>query len=431
MRNNIVHIWADELTYEIRWIIAVAEQLQKAWKELVFENIWDPVAKWHTLPDWMKEIVKKESENDLSFWYCPTKWINETRDFLANLNNKKWEVQISSEDILFFNGLWDAISTFYHYLRKESRVIWPSPAYSTHSSAEAAHAGSHHITYSLDPNNNWQPDLDELYNKVKYNESISWILLINPDNPTWAVFPRKTLERVVEIAEEFDLFVLADEIYAHTVYWEEKYVSLAEIIWDRPWVAMKWISKEFPWPWSRCWWIEVYNWDKDKNFARFIKTLNDAKMLEVCSTTLPQRVIPKIMSDEKYEPYHEERNDFFRKRSDEAFEIFSNINGITINKTVWAFYFSVVFNDSILWKKWKMQVESKYLDIIREELKWASFDKTFVLYCLAKTWICTVPLSSFNSDFQWFRMTLLEKDDKKFTDTCLELKTAIEEYLGN
>jgi aspartate/methionine/tyrosine aminotransferase len=55
----------------------------------------------------------------------------------------------------------------------DARVIGPNPAYSTHSSAEANHAGSQHITYSLDPKNGWNPDLEELENKVKFNPNIA------------------------------------------------------------------------------------------------------------------------------------------------------------------------------------------------------------------------------------------------------------------
>lgn len=430
MRNNIVHIWADELTYEIRWIVEVARKLQKEWKEIIFENIWDPVHKWHFVPDWIKEIIKKELESEFSYAYCPTKGDYTTRDFLADLNNEKWWAQITSEDILFFNWLWDAISTFYHYLRREARVIGPSPAYSTHSSAEAAHSWSHHITYSLNPNNNWQPDLDELYNKIKYNEQISWILLLNPDNPTWAVFPKNVLEKIVKIAKEFNLFVVADEIYHQTVYWDDKYYSLAEIIGDCPWIAMKWISKEFPWPWSRCGWLEFYNTDKDANFARFVKCLNDAKMLEVCSTTLPQIVIPKVISDKRYLWYQKERNQFFKKRAEESYEIFSKIKWVKVNKTAWAFYFTIVFNENSISEKSKLVAESKYLEIVKPYLDWANFDKRFVLYMMAKTWICTVPLSSFNTPLQWIRMTLLEKDDKKFTSICDTIKNCIEEFIN-
>ena len=430
MRNNIVHIGADKLTYEIRWIIAIAEKLQLQWKKIIYENIWDPIQKWHLLPQWIKNIIKKHLENDEPYGYCPTKWIYNTRHFLADLNNNKWGVQISAEDILFFNGLWDAIATFYQYLRTEARIIGPSPAYSTHSSAEWAHAWLNHIIYDLDPNNNWQPNLEQLRKKIEYNDQIAWILILNPDNPTWAVYSKETIQKIVEIAKEFDLMLIADEIYHQTVYSGTKYYCLAELIWDCPWIAMKWISKEFPWPWSRCWWLEFYNTDKDDNFKRFVKSLNDAKMLEVCSTTLPQFVLPEIISDPRYQKYQDEKNIIFKDRAEQSFKIFSKIKWIKVNKTQWAFYFTVVFEKNIICDSKKVNVESKYLDIIKPELEKAIFDKRFVLYLLAKTWICTVPLSWFNTTLQWFRMTLLEKDDEKFTKICNLIKETVVEFLG-
>ena len=429
MRNDIVHIWADKLSYEIRWIISIAELIEKQWKKIICENIWDPVQKWHVLPSWIKNIIKEHLEHDHSYAYCHTKWVYETRAFLADQNNKKWWAQISTEDILFFNGLWDAISTFYQYLKRESRVIGPSPAYSTHSSAEWAHAGLSHITYTLDPYNNWQPDLKELRDKVRYNDWISWILILNPDNPTWAVFPKETLIEIINIAKEYDLFIIADEIYQQIVFWEIKYYSIAELIWDRPAISMKWISKELPWPWSRCWWLEFYNTEKDENFKRFVKSLNDAKMLEVCSTTLPQLTIPKIMKDPRYEKYQIERREFFEKRAKESFNIFSKIKWIKVNETKWAFYFVIIFDKDKISKNRKINIESKILDIIKPKLIWVSFDKAFVIYLLAKTWICTVPLSWFNTDLQGFRMTLLEKDDKQFTHICHSITETLVEFL--
>ena len=71
---------------------------------------------------------------------------------------------------------------------------------------------------------------------------------------------------------------------------------------------MKGISKELPWPGARCGWIEVYNKDKDPIFEKYIKSITDSKMLEVCSTTLPQMVIPKIMTDHRYKLNLKERN---------------------------------------------------------------------------------------------------------------------------
>ena len=107
--------------------------------------------------------------------------------------------EISDDDIVFFNGLGDAVAKIFGFLKREARIIGPSPAYSTHSSAEAAHSGYSHLTYELDPDNGWMPDLEDIENKIKYNDAIAGILIINPDNPTGAVYPRKILEQIVDI----------------------------------------------------------------------------------------------------------------------------------------------------------------------------------------------------------------------------------------
>ena len=129
-------------------------------------------------------------------------------------------------------------------------------------------------------------------NKIKYNPAISGILIINPDNPTGMVYPRKVLEQIVVLAKKYDLFLISDEVYCNIAHNTKKMATLAEVIGDVPGISLKGISKEFPWPGSRCGWIEIYNKEKDAVFAKYVKSVIDAKMLEVCSTTLPQTVIP-------------------------------------------------------------------------------------------------------------------------------------------
>ncbi|HET7318047.1 MAG TPA: pyridoxal phosphate-dependent aminotransferase, partial [Nitrospirota bacterium] len=259
MRNNIVSLGADELKYEIREIVAVAKEFARLGIEINWENIGDPVQKGEKLPDWIKEIITGMMKEDLTYAYSPTKGLDATREYLAQKANKNGGVKITKEDIIFFNGLGDAISKVYGQLRKEYRVIGPSPAYSTHSSAEASHAGSEYVSYRLDPDNHWYPDLTDLRMKVKYNPSISGILVINPDNPTGAVYPREVLLEIVAIAREYDLFVVCDEIYINLTYNGTKAVPLADVINGVCGISMKGISKELPWPGARCGWIEVYN----------------------------------------------------------------------------------------------------------------------------------------------------------------------------
>jgi aspartate/methionine/tyrosine aminotransferase len=165
MRRDIVHVGSGQLTYEIRAIVEVANKLSSMGVEIIWENIGDPMAKGEKLPRWIKDIISELVNEDIFYGYVATAGVPETRRFLADQVNKRGGYQVSPDDILFFNGLGDAVSKIFGFLKREARVIGPSPAYSTHSSAEAAHSGYEHLTYTLDPDNNWMPDLDEIEKK--------------------------------------------------------------------------------------------------------------------------------------------------------------------------------------------------------------------------------------------------------------------------
>ncbi len=431
MRAKIVHPGADELTYEIREITEVGKKIEALGIPMVWENIGDPVQKGETISPWIKEIIMETIANDdKSFAYSPTKGLLETREFLAKERNSKGGAQITAEDILFFNGLGDAISKVYTHLHPSARVIGPNPAYSTHSSAEGSHAGSPHITYSLHPRRNWLPDLEELRNKVKYNPNIAGILIINPDNPTGMVYPEKVLREIVAIAREFDLFIISDEIYGDIVYGNEKFIPLSQVCGSVPCIAMRGLSKEVPWPGARSGWIEFYNKESDPSFSRYAKSLVDAKMLEVCSTTLPQKVLPKIFSDARYHSHLKERNAVYKRRADIAYDIFSRVPGIVAPKPAGAFYLSVVFDEGVLNDGQSLRIENpKVKHLIEGMIDGVSPDKRFAYYLMAGKGICVVPLSGFNSNLQGFRITLLEPDEEKFRKTLETIAGAIKTYL--
>jgi alanine-synthesizing transaminase len=430
MRNNIVSIGADELKYEIREIVAVAKGFGNLGREIIWENIGDPVQKGEKIPDWIKEIVIEANRDDASYAYSPTKGLEATREFLAQMSNKNGNVKITKEDIIFFNGLGDAISKIYGQLRKEYRVIGPSPAYSTHSSAEAAHAGSEYISYNLDPHNLWYPDLNDLRMKVKYNPAISGILIINPDNPTGAVYPQEVLQEIVAIANEYDLFIVCDEIYINMAYNGKKAVPLAEVIGDVCGISMKGISKELPWPGSRCGWIEVYNKKNDPVFKKYVKSILDDKMLEVCSTTLPQKVIPRIFGDKRFKDHVEQRNKRYERRSNVAYDLLKDIGGIVVNRTNGAFYMTVMFEEGVLNGRQSLPVKDKAVkEYVEKITSNVALDKRFVYYLLATTGICVVPLTGFNCNLKGFRITLLENDESRFEQIFKTIQEKIIEYL--
>jgi len=421
------------LTYEIRNIVLIANKLKEYGIEIIWENIGDPIQKGEKIPDWMKEVLVDIIKEDGSYAYSPTKGVDATRAFIADSVNARGKIQITPEDIIFFNGLGDAIARAYSSIQVDARMIMPEPTYSTHFMAEVLHASFPSNTYRMNPYNNWHPDLRELEQKVKSHKAIVGVLIINPDNPTGFVYPVEALQNIVRIARENDLFVISDETYINIVYNGKKTVPIGDIIGNVPAIAMKSISKEAPWPGARCGWMEVYNADKDPIFARFINTILHQKMSEVCSTTLPQMAIPRIMTHPEYKNYLRERLQHYEKLSNIAYGILKDVPFLIANKTNGAFYNTVIFNESVLNDRQFLPIEQPEIKKYLEELTKGSieYDKRFVYYLLAATGICVVPLTSFFTPLLGFRMTLLDKDVDEFEHVVKTIASKITEYINS
>ncbi len=432
MRRNIVHEGAQNLVYEIREIVAVAHEIRDLGRAITWENIGDPVQKGEALAPWIRDVLHELVDTPASFGYCDTAGVTETREFLANhVNERPGGVQITPDDILFFNGIGDAVARVYGGLKREARVLGPSPAYSTHSSAEGAHSGYAHVTYDLDPHNGWLPDVEDIRNRVKYNDSIAGILLLSPDNPTGAVYPRDLLEEIADIARKYGLFLIADEIYAHIVYEGHPKMHMSQWVGDVPALSMRGISKEYPWPGARCGWLEVLNKDKDPNFKDYVNSLLAAKRLEVCSTTLPQMSIPRIFGDPRYDEHLSTRAAVFAKRADEAFAAFEGCEAVIANKPGGAFYYTVMFKDGVLNDGQTLDIpDGKVRARIEELVQDVPPDKRFVYYLMGATGIVVVPLTGFQCGHEGFRFTLLEADDTKREWIFKTLRRAIDAYVG-
>jgi len=419
------------LVYEIRQIVNVANKLKEYGIEVTWENIGDPIHKGEKIPEWMKEVLTEILRDDLSYGYCPTKGVDETREFLADRVNKLGHAQITPEDIIFFNGLGDAIARAYSAIRVDARIIMPEPTYSTHLLAEVLHASFPPNTYRMNPYRDWAPDIRELEQKVRSYKSIVGILVINPDNPTGFVHSPDALQKIVKIAREYDLFLIFDETYINIVYNGKSTVSLSDIIEDVPGISMKGISKEFPWPGSRCGWMEVYNVHKDEKFERYFNTIVNQKMSEVCSTTLPQMAIPKIISHPEYKKYLDSRIRHYERLSNIAYNSLKDVPYLIVNRSNGAFYMSVVFNEASLNDRQTLPIKQpeirQYVEKLTSER--IEFDKRFVYYLLGSTGICVVPLTSFFTSVPGFRMTLLDRDADKFEYIMKTLAEKTVEYI--
>jgi alanine-synthesizing transaminase len=433
MRRNIVHPRAGSLKYAIREIVEVAYRFRDRGIEISWENIGDPVGKGEPIAPWIHEIMRDVVDRDESWGYCHTAGVLATREFLANEINARGGVQITPDDILFFNGIGDAITTIYGFLGSEARVIGPTPAYSPHASAEAGHSDREHITYELDPDSGWQPDVDDIRAKVEADESIAGILMINPGNPTGGVHSREVLEQVVAIAREHDLFIICDEIYSRIVYNGHLPLHLSEVLGDDVCgLALRGISKEVPWPGSRCGWIEILNRGHDEMFDAYATSLLAAKRLEVCSTTAPQMAVPLILGDERYPAHLERRAKMFEERARQAHDVLSQVDGVRVVCPSGAFYLITLFDEDALRDDQTLPIDDPEIrEMVEGLVAGVEKDTRFVYYLLAATGICVVPLSGFQCKRPGFRITLLECDAAKREWILGTLADAIRSYLAS
>jgi len=207
---------------------------------------------------------------------------------------------------------------------------------------------------------------------------------------------------------------------------------MSEWIGDVPALAMRGISKEYPWPGSRCGWIEVLNKDKDENFAQYVNSLLAAKRLEVSSTTLPQMSIPKVFGDPRYLEHLRRRENMFDQRAEEAVAAFRGCDAVLVNKPGGAFYFTVMFREGLLNDQQTLPIESPAVrGKIEELVKNVAPDKRFVYYLMGATGIVVVPLSGFQCRHDGFRFTLLETDDRKRAWIFKTLRESIDAYVNS
>lgn len=276
--------------------------------------------------------------------------------------------------------------------------------------------------------------MEDLRNNVRYNPNICAIMLINPDNPTGMVYTKELLEEIVSVARENDLFIISDEVYINVVYNGKTTVPISDVIGDVPAISLKGISKEFPWPGSRCGWIEVYNGQKDERFRKYVNLILTGKMNEVCSTTLPQTVIPEVVRHPEYAAYLAQRIASYERMSNITYDCLSKVPALQVNRTNGAFYMAVAFKDGLLNNRQSLPIANTEVKELVDGLinqPGVSPDKRFVYQLLATTGICVVPLSSFSTPLQGFRVTLLEKDENECRRIYSTLAEKIGEYLNS
>ncbi len=440
MRNTTPNTRARLLRYGIREIIEMAHLLSKNIPDFPFvgENIGDPIAKGWETPRFVRNILARAvSSPDPAVWgYTHSRGNNAARAWVAAYSRRfSPNSRLDPDDVVFASGLGAAMSVLYGMLPPGLRVLQPLPGYPAHLSMERYAAGSETIGYRLDPDRAWQPDLAQMESQLRRHPEVAGILLVNPNNPTGTVYAQETIEAVIKMAEKHELLIISDESYFRMIFNGAKYSHITNMAVGRiPLIVMRSVSKDVPWPGARCGWMEFHNPELDESFRRLAEDIKKRLMVEVCSTSLPQVVLPSIYDHPEYEPWLARNNAEMERNSNVIADTLSRSKALTVSRIQGAFYLLPLFKDGALNNRMTLQIESAAArSIIEEAVADPSMplDKRFAFYLLAATGICVVPAGDFESPRPGFRVTALDRDDARRLRTYNRLVEAIEQYTAS
>ena len=223
--------------YAIRDVAIAAKKVEQQGRKVVYLNIGDPVLYGFQPPDNVKEALIKAVRNNENY-YSPSEGIPELRAAIAEKEHSKG-LAVDGDDILVTNGISEGLDMVISSIVEDGdEVLLPGPYYPPYASYVRLHGGIP-VEFAVDMNNS-TPDIDDIRSKVT-SKTVA-ICLISPNNPTGVVFNENSLKELVDIANEYNLYILCDEIYDQIVF-DEKFVGIGKIAGDSPVIILNGFSK--------------------------------------------------------------------------------------------------------------------------------------------------------------------------------------------
>lgn len=225
--------------------------------------------------------------------YSDSLGILTAREAIAQYSRKKQLPNVSIDDIYTGNGVSELISiAMQALLDNGDEILIPTPDYPLWT-ASATLAGGNVVHYICDEESEWLPDINDIRTKITYKTKA--IVIINPNNPTGALYPREFLEQIVTIAREHKLIIFADEIYDRLVMDGLKHTSIASLAPDLFVVTFNGLSKSHMIAGYRCGWMCLSgNKEMAKGYIQGLKMLSSMRL---CSNVLAQMVIKTALDN--------------------------------------------------------------------------------------------------------------------------------------
>lgn len=268
-----------------------ALRMQAAGERVLKLNTGNPASFGFTLPESVRTALTEHVDEAVP--YCDVRGMEEARAAILRYHRSRGLRDITMEDIFICNGVSEAVTMLMTALVGDGdEILVPAPCYSLWSN-NVFIGGGVPVFYRCDPENQWNPDIADMEKKITPRTKA--VLVINPNNPTGAVYSREVLLSIGALARKHGLVLLADEIYDRLVMDGLFMESLAALVPDVPCVTFNGLSKSHIICGFRCGWM-VFS-GPARALAEIKDGVTQLAAMRLCGNALTQLVIPAALAD--------------------------------------------------------------------------------------------------------------------------------------
>lgn len=323
----------DNVLYDVRGpVVDEASRMEEDGMEILKLNIGNPYPFGFSAPQ--EVILDMLSNIRTSQGYSDSKGIFSARKAIMQYSQLKKIPNVTMSDVYTGNGVSELISLCMQALLNDGdEILIPSPDYPLWT-ATATLAGGNVVHYICDEQSEWNPDIEDIRSKV--TDKTKAIVIINPNNPTGAVYPRKILEQIVQIAREKELIIFSDEIYDRLVMDGYEHTSIASLAPDVFCVTFSGLSKSHMIAGFRIGWMVLSGAkDRAKGYIEGLKMLSSMRL---CSNVPAQSIVQTALGGyQSVNEYIQPGGRVYEQR-DYIYKALTDIPGITAVKPKAAFY---------------------------------------------------------------------------------------------
>ena len=323
----------NHVLYDVRGpVVDEAARMEAEGERILKLNIGNPAPFGFRTPD---EVVKdmRQQLTDCE-GYSDSRGLFSARKAIMQYAQVKGLPNVQMEHIYTGNGVSELIQLSMHALLDDGdEILIPSPDYPLWTAC-ATLAGGHPVHYLCDEQSEWYPDIADMESKV--TDRTKALVIINPNNPTGAVYPREVLEQIVELARRHQLMIFSDEIYDRLCMDGVEHVSIASLAPDLPCVTFSGLSKSHMIAGYRIGWMILSG--NIRCMSDFLLGVNMLSNMRLCSNVPAQSIVQTALGGyQSVETYVRPGGRVYDQR-DFVYRALNEIDGVTAVKPKAAFY---------------------------------------------------------------------------------------------